>query len=235
MKTGDDLTAEALEPLLDGRALRSSPVVLSTASSAAEWAAKGAPDGAVVVADTQVAPRGRAGKPWRVASGRDLGFALVLRPQLAADREGWLYTVVLRALADVCGEGVAIEWPDEVRRGDAVVAAAGIEARLGARGVKWAAVNILLPAVRPPRGELLAAVVKAVEARLAAPTEEVLEDYNRICSTFGRAVRVQLLGGARRFEGTARSTQEEGALLIESDGGRQLPMRPQDIRSIVAA
>jgi BirA family biotin operon repressor/biotin-[acetyl-CoA-carboxylase] ligase len=235
MKPGDDLTAEALEPILDGRALRASAVVLSTASSAIEWAGTGAPDGAVVVADTQISPRGHAGRPWKVTSGRDLGFALVLRPQLPADREGWLYTVVMTALADVLGEGVTIQWPDEVHRGDATVAAAGLEIRLGARGVKWAVVNVLLVEPERPRGELLAAVVAAIEARLAAPPEEVLADYNRICSTFGRHVRIRLLGGTRRFEGTALSTQEEGALVIESAEGRELPVRPQDVSSIVAA
>jgi BirA family transcriptional regulator, biotin operon repressor / biotin---[acetyl-CoA-carboxylase] ligase len=235
MKPGDDLTAEALEPLLGERALRSHRVLLSTASSAAEWAGSGAPDGAVVVADSQISPRGRAGRPWRVAPGRGLGFALVLRPQLVADREGWLYTVVLTALADVCGDGVTIEWPDEVRRGGEMVAGAGIDVRLGARGVKWAVVNMLLPDAEPPRGELLAATVGTIEKRLVSPADAVLEDYTRRCSTLGRSVQVRLLGGTMRFEGTATSTQEEGALVLETSDGRMLPIRPQDVRTIAGA
>ncbi len=235
MKPGDDLAAEALEPLLGGRALRSHPVLLSTATSAAEWAGAGAPHGAVVVADSQISPRGRAGRPWKVAPGRGLGFALVLRPQLVADREGWLYTVVLAALADVCGEGVTIEWPDEVLRDGEMVAAAGIDVRLGARGVKWAAVNMLLPDARPPRGELLAAVVAAIDERLASAPDAVLEDYTRRCSTLGRSVRVRLLGGTMRFEGTAVSTQHEGALVLETTDGRELPVRPQDVSTITDA
>lgn len=232
MKPGDDLTSEALQPVLGERALQTHPVLLSTASSAAEWAGSGAPDGAVVVADSQISPRGRAGRPWRLTPGRGLGFALVLRPQLVAEREGWLYTVVLTALADVCGDGVSIEWPDEVQRGGEMVAAAGIDVRLGARGIKWAVVNMLLPAAEPPRGELLAATVTAIEERLASPSDGVLEDYARRCSTFGRKLQVRLLGGTMRFEGTARSTQEEGALVLETSDGRMLPIRPQDVRTI---
>ncbi len=235
MKPGDDLTAEALGPILGERALRSHPVLLSTASSAVEWAGAGAPGGAVVVADNQISPRGRAGRPWRLTPGRSLGFALILRPQLAADREGWLYTVVLAALADVCGDGVTIEWPDEVRRGGEMVAAAGIDVRLGARGVKWAVVNMLVPEAEPPRGALLASTVTAIEERLASPPDAVLEDYTRRCSTLGRKVQVRLLGGTMRFEGTAASLQEEGALVLETSDGRMLPIRPQDVRSIADA
>jgi len=235
MTPGGDLAAEALEPLLEGRAVRSDPVVLSTASSAAEWARAGAPHGAVVVADSQISPRGRAGRPWRVTPGRSLGFALVLRPELIADREGWLYTVVLTALADVCGEGVTIEWPDEIRRGEETVASAGIEVRLGARGVKWAVVNMLLPEAQPPRGELLAAVVAAIDRRLASEPDAVLEDYTRMCATLGRNVRVRLLGGTMRFEGRATSTQHEGALVVETSAGREVPVRPQDVSLIAEA
>ena len=232
MATGDDLTAQALQPLLGDRALQSHAVVLSTASSAAQWAGAGAPDGAVVVADYQIAPRGRAGRPWKVSPGQGLGFALVMRPQLAAAREGYLYTMVLTALADVCGPDVCIEWPDEVHRAGAMVAAAGIEIRLGARGVKWAVVNFLLPDATPPRGELLHSVLRAVDARRSAASSEVLEDYDRICSTIGRHVRAQLLGGSTRLDGTALETIDDGAIVLETEAGRRVPVRPQDVRSI---
>ena len=232
MGTADDLTAEALQPLLGERALQSSSVVLSTASSAAQWAGAGAPHGAVVVADHQIAPRGRAGRPWKVAPGLGLGFALVIRPQLEAVREGYLYTVVMAALADVCGPGVRIEWPDEVHRGGTMVAAAGVEIRLGARGVKWAVVNFLLPGATPPRGELLHAVVAAVDARISAQSSAVVGDYDKICSTIGRQVRVRLLGGTSRLEGTALGTIDDGSIVLETEAGRRVPVRPQDISSI---
>ncbi|HWC27675.1 MAG TPA: hypothetical protein VG474_13885 [Solirubrobacteraceae bacterium] len=235
MATGDDLTAEALRPLLGERALQSYAVVLSTASSAAQWAGAGAPDGAVVVADYQIAPRGRAGRPWKVSPGHGLGFALVMRPQLEAAREGYLYTMVLAALADVCGPDVEIEWPDEVHRGGAMVAAAGIEIRLDARGVKWAVVNFLLPDATPPRGALLHSVLEALEARRSAAASAVLEDYDRLCSTIGRHVHARLLGGSARLAGTAVGTIDDGSMVLETDAGRRVPVRPQDIRDIADA
>jgi len=232
VESGDDLTAEALAALLGEREVQSHAVLLSAASHASEWAAADAPDGAVVVAGHQIAARGRAGAPWNVVPGRGLGFALVLRPQLEAEREGFLYTIVLTALADVCGPDVAIEWPDEVHSSAGRVAATGIDIRLGREGVKTAVVNVMLPDAQAPRGALLRDVLRAIDERRGASADAVLEDHRRICATLGRHVYVQLLGGRSRLEGTAVETLADGALVIETTAGRRVPVRPQDISSI---
>ncbi|MDQ4130536.1 MAG: hypothetical protein M3133_06040, partial [Actinomycetota bacterium] len=77
---------------MPGRPVRTYPAILSTSADAFAWARAGAPEGALVVADYQAAPRGRAGLPWEVRPGEGLGFSLVLRPELPPEREGWLYT-----------------------------------------------------------------------------------------------------------------------------------------------
>lgn len=235
MKPGDDLTPEALAPLLGDRALRSHRVILSTAVDAVQWAGAGAPDGAVVVADHQIAAHGRAGRPLKVTSGEGLAFALVKRPQLPAEREGWLYTVALTALADVCGEGVTIAWPDELRRDGVMAAAVGIDVRLGARGVKWAVANVFIAAAQPPRGPLLAAVLEAIDARQAGTPRAVLDDYAALCATLGRAVRVRLLGGTGRLQGTAVLTQDDGTLVLETDTGGRVSVQPQHVSSLEEA
>lgn len=232
MTSADDLAASSLASILGARPVQSHPVLLSTAVAAAEWARAGAPDGAVVVADQQIAPRGRAGRPWSVTPGQGLAFALVMRPQLPAAREGWLYTVALSALADVCGEGAAIEWPDEVHRHDALAAMVGIDVQLGPRGVKWAVVNLLLREAQPPRGELLGAVLQAIDARLAATPDAVLGAYGARCRTIGRDVRVRLLGGAARLQGRAVEVLDDGALVLDADDERRVPVRPQDVSSL---
>lgn len=236
MKPAADLTTEALEAALPGRPLRSYPALIRTGSVAIEWAASGAPEGAVVIADDQVSPRGRADRPWKVTPGRGLGFSLVMRPRLPAKREDWLYTVVLAALGDVCGAGATIEWPDEIRREGMMAAAVGVNVRLGAAGVKWAVVDLLLPDAEPPRGELLAAVLRAIEVRQASAPSAVLADYDRRCATIGRRVRVRLLGGTGpRIEGRAVGTLEDGALLLEMAEGRRASVRPQDVRGLEQA
>lgn len=232
MATGEDLAGPALAAVLGDRRFQSHPVLLSAAVTAAQWAGEGAPHGAVVVADHQIAPRGRAGRSWKVTPGQGLTFALVLRPQMAAAREGWLYAVALAALADACGPGLTIEWPDEIHREGAMVAAAGMDVRLGSQGVKWAVANFLIRDAAPPRGELLARVLQAIDDRLAASASAVLDDYAPLCRTVGRSVRVRLLGGTGRLQGEAVEVSDDGSLVVATDDGRRIAVRPQDISSI---
>lgn len=227
-----DLAAESLAAILGERPVQSHAVLLSAAVTASEWARAGAPDGAVVLADYQISPRGRAGRPWKVTPHHGLGFALVLRPQLESDRAGWLYAVVLAALADVCGDGVTIAWPDEVHRDGDVAAMVGIDVRLGGLTIKWAVANVLIADAQPPRGELLGSVLRAIDARLAGSPAAVLEQYSSLSSAKGCDVRVQLLGGTARLQGRAAEVLDDGSLVLEMDAGRRVPVRPQDISSI---
>lgn len=235
MSAGADLAPEALAAVLGERQVQSHPVLLSAAVTAADWARSGARHGAVVVTDHQIAPRGRAGRPWKLTPGKGLAFALVLRPDLATAREGWLYTAVMAALADSCGDGVTIHWPDEIRRDGEMVAATGMEVRPGGLKLKWAVVNVLFTAAQPPRGELLRSVLQAIDDRLASPTGDVLDDYVPLCRTIGCDVRVRLLGGSAKLEGKALEVVDDGSLVLEVSDGRRVPVRPQDIRNIEGA
>lgn len=233
MSVSADLTTEALATLMPERPLRSYPALVSTGSAAFDWAGSGAPDGAVVVADYQLSARGHGGRPWRIAQGRGLGFSLVMRPALAAEREGWLYTVVASALAEACGAGATIEWPDEVRLRGEMAAAVAVRTRLGATGVEWAVVDVLLPGAEAPRGELLRAVLAAIEERRAHAPEAIMADYERRCETIGRRVRMRFIAGTGpRVEGRAIATVEDGALLLELASGSRAPVRPQDVRGL---
>lgn len=224
MELSGDLAAERLEEVLPGRAVRSYPALLSTEADAQAWARAGAPSGAVVAAGYQASPRGRAGLEWHPEPGRSLAFSLVLRPELPAEREGWLYAVAVSALADACGG--SIEWPDAVPGAGAV----GVHAELGPAGVAWAVVSVLVEAAPPPRGPLLARVVEAVEARLAQPTTPLLADYLRRCATIGRDVEARLVPmgpGGVVVGGVARTVLTDGALVLEQEDGRRIAVRPQ--------
>lgn len=235
MRAGDDLTAESLAAIAGDRELQSHPVVLSTAVTAAEWAGSGAPHRAVVVAHHQIAPRGHAGRSWRVTPGEGLSFAVVLRPQIASDREGWLYIVALAALADACGADATIEWPDEVHRDGAMAAAVSLDIRLGGLEIKWAVLNVLVADAQPPRGELLGSILEAIDARLASSPQAVLDDVGPRCATIGRDVRMRLLGGQTRLRGTGVEIAADGALVLDVGAGSRVPVRPQDVSTIEAA
>lgn len=227
-----DLTAEALALHLGARPFRTYPALLSTDAEALAWARAGAPEGAVVISGYQASPRGRGGIPWIVDPDRSLTFSLILRPQWPSFREGWLYTVVTTALADVIGTKATIEWPDEVRINGQRVAGVGGYVELLDRQTSWAVATIHVSEALPPRGPRLHRILQAFEARYSATTDEVLADYLPRCETIGRRVRACMvpLGPAGPvIEGKAVSALLDGALVLETAEGRRIAVRPQNL------
>jgi BirA family transcriptional regulator, biotin operon repressor / biotin---[acetyl-CoA-carboxylase] ligase len=232
VEVSPDLSLEALERALPGRALRSYPALLSTDADAVAWARAGAPAGAVVVADYQAAPRGRGGLPWACEPGRDLGFSLVLRPPLSPDDEGWLYVAAALGVLEALGGTLTVDWPDRIERDDVLVAEVAGHAGLGAHGVEWAVVNVLVHDAPEPRSALLARLVDAIE-RVQEPDPQTLTRYRERCTTLGREVVARLIPvwpDGVRISGRATSVLTDGALLIaEEPAGRRMAVRPQHL------
>lgn len=233
MGLADDLVAERLAEQMADRPIRSYPAVLSTEAVALGWAREGAPHGAVVVAGYQASPRGRAGLPWDLPEGTGVGFSIVFRPELAAAREGWVYAAAVCGLADVAGDDAEIVWPDEVYRDGLLTGAIGAWVELGAEGVAWAVINVLLPGITAPRAPEVARAVTSIEARMDAPAANVIADYRPRCATFGRHVRARLIPmgpAGPRVEGIAADVILDGSLSITSDKtGRRVAVQPQNL------
>ncbi len=227
-----DLSPEVVANALPGRPVRSYPAMLSTEADALAWARAGGPEGALVVAEYQAAPRGRAGHPLAMRPGEGLGFSLVLRPQLPVEREGWIYAVAVSGLADVVGEGAAITWPDEVRRGGERVGAVGVQVQLGAEGTEWAVTTVLMEQAYPPRAPLLSEVVDAIEQRYRGDPETVLTDYLPRCATLGRKIRARLIPvgpAGPTVVGLAVDCLLDGALVLETERRSRVAIRPHHL------
>lgn len=94
------------------------PELASTQEYAAELAAGGAPQGTVVVAETQSAGRGRMGRQWHSPPGVNLYATIILRPTMALGEVPRLSLVAgvaaVEALATVAPGLVALKWPNDV-------------------------------------------------------------------------------------------------------------------------
>lgn len=97
------------------------PEIDSTNNVAAALAAGGSCEGAVVIADTQTAGRGRRGRSWFSPPGSGLYVSIVLEPSSSLDRER--ATALLTLAAGVAiGEGIeratgfapSIKWPNDL-------------------------------------------------------------------------------------------------------------------------
>lgn len=90
----------------------------STNTRAKQLAESGAPDGTVVVAETQSAAKGRRGRSWMAPAGTGVWFSLLLRPQIEPEHASMLTLVaamaVERGIRAVTGLESRIKWPNDI-------------------------------------------------------------------------------------------------------------------------
>ena len=117
----DDLSADLIRAALGGRLgepLRYFDDIGSTNTEALDWAAGGAPEGSLVVADHQTSGRGRWARSWFSVPGSLLQFSLILRPNLDPGRHGLLTAglgvATARAIRATTGLPVRVKWPNDV-------------------------------------------------------------------------------------------------------------------------
>lgn len=90
----------------------------STNTLALEWAAKDAPHGTVLLAESQSAGRGRGDRTWRTPRGTALALSVILRPSAELDRVPWIGLAAAVATVDaiqaVTGLQCRVKWPNDV-------------------------------------------------------------------------------------------------------------------------
>ncbi len=116
----------ALSTTTFGRTLHVLDEVTSTNSQAATLAQQGTPHGAVVVAETQTAGRGRLGRSWHSPPGKNLYCSLLLRATPGRDQQTlWLSWIPLiaalavsRAVQVIAGLKPTVKWPNDILIGN---------------------------------------------------------------------------------------------------------------------
>ena len=216
----------------------------STQTVARAWAAAGAPEGAVVLADYQTAGRGQHGRSWTAPAGTALLFSVVLRPRLPIARwpelplaagcavaEGvesvgplvarlkWPNDVVIdgRKVAGVLTEGVAGERP---------LVVLGVGVNVSQRDGDWPphlvdGARALAALVGAPvsRQTLLLALLARLEAWYGVLLHEGFEPVRNAWRQRGLlGARVPLPDG----EGTSVDLGPHGELVVRRDDGRQV-------------
>ena len=113
--TAAQMLRSGLYTAVIGRSLRFYQSTPSTMDDAAQWARQGAEDGAVVVAETQTASRGRRGRRW-VSDAGNLYLSVLLRPDAAALPllSPLAGVAVARAIRRVAAVPPAIKWPNDI-------------------------------------------------------------------------------------------------------------------------
>ncbi|MBN2387943.1 MAG: biotin--[acetyl-CoA-carboxylase] ligase [Anaerolineales bacterium] len=218
----------------------------STNDVALAWAAEGAPDLSLVVADEQTAGRGRSRRHWYTPPGSALAFSLVLRPR--ADEAGSLSRFSGLAALAVCAAlaeydlPALIKWPNDILLGgrkvcgilveavwlgeqvDSLVVGVGVnvgpESVPAAELLNFPATCLETEAARTlDRGALLGAILAGLLAwRERMPEAEFLSTWVARLAFRGEQVEVWTVGQAPR-RGTLAGLDPDGSLRLRSPEG----------------
>lgn len=217
-----------------GHPFRHFPVAVSSEAMALAWAnTENAPQGATVMVDHEIGPRGLHGRLWAPPLADSLACAIVLRPALSVE-EGevtWLLAGLAAAEAAEAASGRPMQtwWPDAVvaTGGSDQMAAVRSEIQLGPGKVKSVVATfrfnlVALGLGRDRRDEALEAVITAVD-RLCEELDgegppAIAAAYERRCAVVGERVRVTLLPKGET-RGVARGVNRAARLELESPSG----------------
>ena len=210
----------------------------STMEEAHCLAAKGSPEGTLIVSQSQSQGRGRLGRVWNSPEGGAY-FSVILRPKQSAADIPQLSLVtglaVVEGLRQLCAIYPSIRWPNDVLVQEKKLAGILVEAKNGAV-VIGIGINVSTPLSELPNTATTLAqvskncphphqVIGALWRRLAywydiwvrqgfAPVREALRPW---MGHFGQPVHIAT--GKMRFEGTATDLDEQGRLVARLDSG----------------
>lgn len=257
----DLLTAAEVAPYLStdalGRHWHHVREADSTNALARELAEAGAPDGLVVVAETQRAGRGRLGRAWSSPAG-GIWFSLLLRPRLLPSAAAMLTLGAAVAAAEateaVAGITCGIKWPNDLLVNGRKVA--GILTEMSAELdqlnyiVLGVGLNANFAAALLPDGLLVRATTlmeeKGEKISRAAWLGAFLnrcEHWRRLLETGARqrlisawrsrsvtlGQSVTVTTPAARFSGRAVDIDSDGALVVETEDGARVRVAAGDV------
>ncbi|RPH62086.1 MAG: biotin--[acetyl-CoA-carboxylase] ligase [Chloroflexi bacterium] len=226
--------------------LRFYETVGSTNDEALAWAADGAKDLSLVVADEQTLGRGRLGRKWFTPPGAALAFSLIIRPR-GVEREniGLFSGLGALALVDALekhGIVAEIKWPNDVlirRRKsagilaetvwlgnevDSVVLGMGVNVTFESvpplEGLNFPATCIESEgAISLPRFDLLKNLLEElIEWRPRLASGELIQAWESVLAFRGETVRVWE-GKTEPITGQVAGLETDGSLRLRLNGG----------------
>lgn len=246
------LAEEALRERLPiggfGKPLYFLPSVGSTNDVALGLAEDGAPEGTLVVADTQTRGRGRSGQVWQTPPGTALAMSLVLRPRRIRPETAWGICVAgALAVADALeteGAAPSIKWPNDVLLGGRKTAGLLVEAGWEGERLLYAVLGIgvnVLAGSAPP-DESVEFPATSLEHALGRPVDRgtllltTLESLARWYARQGAAGlreawwqrmafrdrRVSVWDGRNEVRGRLTGVDAAGGVILVLDGGERV-------------
>ncbi len=229
-----------------GKDIRLLSKVASTNTLAMEMASNGAPEGTVVIAETQTGGKGRLGRTWISPKG-NLYLSVVLRPDIPIHKAPLITLMgavaVVSAVGKQCGLEAGIKWPNDILISNKKVG--GLLTEMSAEQDRIRHIVLGIGVDVNMELENLPADMRAHTTTLSTETgekidrtaflqqllreldrwykvflaneQDVLREWKSFNMTVGN--RVTVSGAGDRLEGLAQGIDSEGRLVIRLDDG----------------
>ncbi len=233
-----------------GREILFYPRIRSTNLQAREHGEAGAPEGTVVLADSQSGGRGRLGRAWESPAGVNLYFSVLLRPALppaAAAQVPLLAGVAAaRSISAAARLDARIKWPNDIFVNGKKAAGILAELEMTGKGIGFIVLGIGVnvnwrkedfpPALSGTATSLREETGRELVRSVVAG--EIFEELEKEYAVFLRegfssrlrdawnalswvsGKRVTAVALDRTWEGCALGLDRDGALLLEDDQGQ---------------
>lgn len=244
----DDLVSRLGRPGTIGRDIRVFHETSSTNDMVDRLARDGAPEGAVVFAETQTRGRGRLGRKWVSPAGKGIWFSVLLRPPIRPQQATQLTvaaaTALRRAIQAQTSLDPEIKWPNDILLSEKKVAGIltemnaeldrinhlvlgiGVDVNCNASDFpaefRKSATSLKIELGHPvPRAELAVRVLRELDADYARLIRGAFADVADEWAAHCSTLGKQVLirTGERQVRGRAESLSEEGSLLVRTEHG----------------
>jgi BirA family biotin operon repressor/biotin-[acetyl-CoA-carboxylase] ligase len=219
----------------------------STQSIMKDLAKKGAPEGSLVLGETQTAGRGRTARSWFSPPGKGLYFSLLLRPHLPPGHVQLLNLIagvaVCRAIREEMSLSCNLKWPNDVLWENRKICGILSEAASDSDSIRYAVVGIGInvntsredfsPEIREvaislreilgkdlSRKNLLLGTYKEFMKEYQIMTSQGAEAFLRSYRTFCSTLKrqISLTFQGATLHGWAEDVTEEGSLMVHTEG-----------------
>mgnify|MGYP000796112384 CR=1 FL=1 len=222
-------------------------------------AAGGAPEGTVVIANSQTAGRGRMGRSFASAPGLGIYMSMLLRPNTGAECVQSLTAgtavAVCRAIELVCGVSPGIKWINDLFLKGKKICGILCESSVKDSGAEYVVLGVGINVITRPqdfpeelrgtagslysqtgvvyeRGKLISAAISELGAMYEtwkADPTALLDDYRRRCIVLGGTVEVSPVTGGV-FTAYAEDISDDFGLILRLPNGSVRTVHSGEVR-----
>lgn len=251
-KASDMLLPEEIREGLTTRVLGKKEIhhlreTVSTNITAKQLAAGGAPEGTLVVSETQTGGKGRLGRNWFSPFGEGIYISLILKPAISPAEAPKITLMTAVAMAEALHSGtglyISIKWPNDILISgkktagilteistemdavDYVVIGVGLNVNIASfpQEIRENATSLLIETGKVhSRSSLMRDFLKWFENYYElfqrADFEPILNRWRQFSQIAGRRISVETIGGMTI--GRALDIDRDGFLMVEDNGGQ---------------